>query len=205
MIFRFISILMIFFSVSSYAESVVSNDVILTTSKVLHLVGEINPELFYRTTKELALTYSIPGDRLVVINSPGGELNAGQHLIDLMQIEKSKGVRYICVVVGEASSMAFNIFTKSCDVRLSTPDSNFLIHKTALSVVTSEDHRLTGAELRRIAKKIDEADEPYRQANAFALGMSLKEYDKMADRETTWDVGGLLIRGYLKGIGYVVK
>lgn len=179
---------------ASGAEPVVD----LNSAKVAHLYGEVNPLMDAKHALEVYLTTSIPGDRLVLINSPGGFIDAGQRIIDRMTKEQAQGVRQVCVVTGEAHSMAFNILTH-CDVRIAYPGAKMLVHKVATTGIP-KDIRGTARNLRRIAAILDQEDEPYRHANACAMHLTIRDYDSLADHETVWSAQTLLKRGYLHAI-----
>lgn len=184
------------FLISATAYGVMGID--LSTDKVAHIQGLITTASDLAFELEMLSTFDMLGDRLILINSPGGQVDAGVRMIRLIELEKSQGVRVVCIVTGEASSMAFNILTH-CDVRLATQRSYAVVHKIAVGMLPP-DHRITAAFLRHVADYMDELDEPFREANARAMHLSLKYYDIMADNETAWSADTLLRIGYLDGI-----
>lgn len=165
--------------------------------KVSHIQGIIDENAARIYSQETLDTLYIPGDRAIYINSLGGELTAGQIIIDLMEAEKAQGVRLVCVVDEEATSMAFNILTH-CDKRYAYRTTRFLVHKAALGS-WDQNLRPTAKNLRREANELQRADEPYRRANAKAMHLSLAEYDDNADQERTWSAEELLNLKYLNG------
>lgn len=170
----------------------------LSTDKVAHVQGIISPETDLAFELEMLSDFGSLGDRLILINSPGGQVDSGVRMIGLMEAEKARGVRIVCVVTGEASSMAFNLLTH-CDVRLASSHAFMVVHKVAIGMLPP-DRRLTAAFLRQVAAYMDELDEPFRQANARAMHLSLKDYDLFADNETAWTAETLLRMGYLDGL-----
>lgn len=168
------------------------------SQKIAHIVGEIDTQTQFRFEMEMESTRDIPGDRLILIDSPGGYVEAGQRMLEVLDVERARGVKAVCVVMGEASSMAFDILTH-CDVRLAAPNSHMTVHKIAISQWDT-NARGTAANLRREADELDQIDEPYRKANAKAMHLTLREYDRYADQETSWTASILLQRGYLQGI-----
>jgi ATP-dependent protease ClpP protease subunit len=173
----------------------------LETKKVARIYGPITPESFDVFEKDMLSTASIPGDRIILINSPGGYIETGERMLKLMRMEKASGTRVVCFVTGSASSMAFNFLTH-CDVRLMSPNKMSVVHKVARTILPS---RYTAKTLRIMADEIDKDDEPYRQANAKAMNLTLAQYDTFADLETYWKSETLLNMGYLHGYGYFKK
>lgn len=186
------------------AEHVVSPEahIDLNTSKVMHIIGEIEPNMLYKIATEQLLTIGIPGDRLVMISSPGGRVDVGSMIMNMLEMEQKMGTRLVCVVLGDASSMAFNILTH-CDVRLSITHSHFLVHKVAMGGLEGDSERLTSITLRKYAAKLDEVDQPFRLANAKAMHLSQVDYDYFAENERIWDEQTLLIKRYLHGIAHI--
>lgn len=165
--------------------------------KVAHIKGEIEESTAKGYYEEVMATLGIPGDRIVYIDSVGGYLSAGQAIIDMMEQEKARGTKIVCVVREEATSMAFNILTH-CDRRYATRTARFLVHKAALGS-WDQELRLTAKNLRREANQLSRADEPYRLANAKAIHLTLAEYDDNADEERTWSAFQLYKLGYVTG------
>lgn len=171
---------------------------VLATAKVAHVTGVIDEDSKTAFLKEMADTADLAGGRLVVIDSPGGSVAAGQEMIDAIDAEKDAGIKITCVVKEVAASMAFNLLTH-CDVRIADAKAILLFHKIEIGG-SIPGVRMTARNLRRIAEQLDGYDEPYRQANAKALGMTIEEYDWYADHETFWEPSVLARLGYLTGI-----
>lgn len=179
------------------AYEVYSKHVHLVTDKVSHITGMIDPKAAAAYYVETTKTLSLPGPRVIVIDSLGGYLDSGQQIIDMMEAEKAHGVRLVCVVQKEATSMAFNILTH-CDIRLASPKARFLVHNAALGGWDSNE-RATAKNLRKEANMLDRENQPYRDANCTAMHLTLKEYDDAADEEKTWTTQELIKIGYLSG------
>lgn len=189
-----------FFPQKSIAIHVVSVEahIDIVTEKVTHVDGIITSSSATSYMLQTIATQNIPGARVVIIDSPGGVVSAGQSMINQMEEEKAKGVKQICVVSKEASSAAFNLLTH-CDVRLAVPDAHMLVHKIFLWEWPLR-MKVSAKNLRDVADDLDLADEPYRQANSKAMMLTLKDYDKYADAETVWSTRVLLEMHYLAGI-----
>jgi ATP-dependent protease ClpP protease subunit len=171
----------------------------VSTAKIATITERVSPDTARKFDMEYAVTQHLPGDRLVLIDSPGGDVAAGNDMIRTMETEKGLGIRQVCVVFHSASSMAFNFLTH-CDVRLALPKASMLMHKIATGGIDCVSTRCTAKYLRNYATDLDEVDEPFRQANAKALGMTLKDYDLFCEQEHIWTTETLLARHYLQGV-----
>lgn len=174
-----------------------------TTNKVSNIIGVIDYSMLYRFYLEEQMTANLPGDRLIIISSPGGSMEIGNNMLSLIDQEKANGTRIICAVVGGASSMAFNILTH-CDVRISSPDATFIVHPAEISELPGSE-RHTAHNLRKVAKMLETYDAPFRFDNAKAMGLSLSKYDTYANAETEWQASKLLEIGYLAGFCILSK
>ena len=179
----------------------------LRTDKVARLETQVNGVSLMKFQVEMFQTASLKGDRVILINSNGGNEANGKVMINIIEAERSLGSRVICVVERRAHSMAFNLLTH-CDVRLAVPGSLMIFHKIAAEFPCPDQYmgpRLTPKALRMEADDIEASDEPYRHANAKALKMPLAEYDDNAEKETVWQVATLIRRGYLHGAAVLEK
>ncbi len=203
--FAFLLSLIVCHPISAYGIHIVSKtaNIDITTEKVVHLTGFINKMSAQTWADETLATAGIEGPRIVLIDSPGGYATQGDEIIKMLETERRAGVQYVCVVLGRASSMAFNILTH-CDVRLAAPNAEMLVHKIALESLPW-GMRITARNLKYLAKEMERDDEVYRRANAKALGLSLSAYDHMADAETVQSIDKLLSTGYLHGLVKVTK
>lgn len=175
----------------------------LDTKKVVVIDTDIDEAASVKFLLQMAITSVLPGPRIIVIDSDGGSVPAGQTMIDIMEAEKAIGVKMVCVVTERAHSMAFNILTH-CDVRLASPKSKFVVHKMAIrELIPPYGTRLTAKELRKIADDMDKSEIPYRRDNAQAMHLSFKQYDVYTDSETMWSGKILKRMGYLQGYGEV--
>lgn len=167
------------------------------TDKIVRFYGEVNPNSERTFMEGLLASFRSPGDVVILIDSPGGYVVNGAHMIQGLLAFKPPGVRSVCVVTGEAASMAFN-FLSFCDVRLALEGRELLFHKVAASGFLP--FRMTEANLKAVADELARLDEPYRKRNAKLLGLSLKQYDLMASMEMALKAETLARMGYLHGI-----
>lgn len=193
----FLALLLLPWSFNASAITVKSDTahVDITTAKVSHLVGMVDDEMEAKFMVSIYETSGIAGDRVILIDSPGGSVPAGAQIIRRMEQEKASGVRMICVVVGNAHSMAFNILTH-CNVRLAIAGSRFLVHKIQSQI----EMVLTAVQLRQIADGLDAADAIFRRQNSEAMHISGMVYDVFADKETVWTDEEMYNHKYLQGI-----
>lgn len=189
---------MIFTSLLMLLVSILPPPLDLSGARVAHLTGVVDQRSELRLRVEMLMTSAAPGDRILMINSPGGEVEAGRHMIELLENERTGGIRLVCIVEGAAMSMAFNILSH-CDVRLATANSKLLAHKIALGGLPAA-MRLTAKTLRGIAREMEKEEEPFRWLNAKAMHLSLQQYDRYADAEKMWTPQELLDMKYLDGI-----
>ena len=194
-LYSLLSAFLIFGSYNAHAAHVVSPGVVdIETNKVSYIVGPVNSELAEKFKIESMMTRGIPGPRIVIIDSPGGQVDSGQDILDTLM---SEGVPLVCVVVGGASSMAFNILSW-CDVRLAISPAVFVVHAVegAIPGLSSRRQRI----ISRWQRFFGVVDELFRRRNSIAMGLTLSEYDKDAAAEKAWTVGELLKLRYLNGI-----
>ena len=155
---------------------------------------------------QLLSNAALSGPRLIIINSPGGSLQEGAKIIAMINAERRMGVKAVCVVQDNAHSMAFNILTQACDVRLATTGSTMVVHKAALGPGACDfgpGPRCTAKNLREEADAMDRMDEMNTRANLAAMHMTRYEYDHYADAETRWQALTLLARHYLQGMAFI--
>ena len=95
------------------------------------LEGPVDSDSVGDVIKSIEVYRKNPAINSVVlrINSPGGSVLAG---FDLARYLEETGIQVVCVVDGEAASMAFYIL-QSCDVRLMTSRSMLMAHEPSAS------------------------------------------------------------------------
>lgn len=192
-----LSTLGIYFGLPTSTEVTVVSEqahVSIRTKKVAEISGPIDGWSEYDYESQIRSTQELPGDRVIMINSPGGSVEDGEKMIRLMREEQSHGIKQICVVTQMAHSMAFNLLTQ-CDVRIMVKSGSSVVHKVRVQLFGV----YTAARMRDMAIEMDLIDEPYRLSNARAMHLNLDDYDKFADEETEWSAADLMAIGYLNG------
>lgn len=171
----------------------------VTTDKVAHLIGGVDNVLEVKFFAEMTSTMDIPGPRIILIDTQGGNIDDGDHIIDRIEMEKSDGVNVICLVTDKAQSMGFNILTH-CSVRLAAHNATLMFHDIALGEWPKE-LRMTAKNLRDQARNLDADDRRYRKANLEALRvMSDHDYRMYSRMDHDWKPGELRAIGYLHGV-----
>lgn len=191
-------VICLFYSISACAShiSIRSKSQHFNSEKFVRIVGLIKDNYTAALVGEQIIkTTMLPGDRIVVINSPGGSVSEGDEIVQMLEQEKAaNGNKIVCVVDGIAMSMGFNILSH-CDVRYATERSLLLFHPQFVIELSGQ---LNPVNLRKIADELELRDRPYKEANMKALHMGEKEYDINANKETVWHASTLLKRGFLK-------
>lgn len=195
---KLLLLLLLSFSANAMHIHSADNKLDIHSDKTIHITGVINDGFTgVVVAKQILSTISQPGDRVVIIDSRGGSVSEGMLIESLLLQEKAlTGEKLICIVDGNAMSMAFNLMSM-CDVRLGTMDSLLLFHPI---YVTELHGQLNAHNLREIARQMEKADLPFKTENMKALHMSSKEYDKNADAETVWSASEMKDRGFLQEI-----
>ena len=92
---------------------------------IIHISGGISEDV---AKAALKLTPQAAKDKewiVIVINSPGGSVDAGMEIIKMIE---SLPVKSVCVVEGEAASMGGRI-SQACTYRIITKRSSMMIHE----------------------------------------------------------------------------
>lgn len=148
---------------------------------------EINGGIDFQMTVPLVdniVSQAKPGHEItIIINSPGGEVNAGMYLISGMELAQARGTKFRCITTGLAASFAFQVFAK-CDSRYALPNSFMLYHPVRISIgggMFSDAVHLTPV----LAKQI--SDELTRMDNFLVadLRKSMKVSDETFNRNYT--------------------
>lgn len=189
------------------AHAQIKNDILTTEfnlkeyKKVSYIEGAINDKLLKSFEAQYNRNSVSTGDRLILINSGGGKVDAGIGMLNLIEADKKKGTKIVCIVTHAAHSMAFNILTH-CDKRYAFKKSFCLVHKIEMSTCGSK-MRHTAKYYKNVSRYLDVYDEQFRSANAKAMGLTLDDYDWFADSEAIWSANSLINMGYLEGYAVV--
>jgi ATP-dependent protease ClpP protease subunit len=156
---------MLLLSTASHAK--VSNDgkkdefaIQKDSSRVFKVIGEINAESLKEPTLTLAkLSLSNnPGVVDMIIDSPGGRVDAGFQFIILMKQFQRAGGIIRCSVVSMAASMAYHIFLH-CNERHALEESLLLWHRARVNVGGFMGTPMTYNEASALAVQLKQLDD----------------------------------------------
>jgi len=148
----------------------------LLKSRTLTLFGEINTEVARRTTEKLlALSYESDDPITLYIGSPGGHVESGDTIYDMIRFIKPV-VR--CVGTGWVGSIATHIYLAAeKEHRFCLPNTRFLIHQPAGGFGG------TAADVEIHAREIVKTRERINGIIAERTGQPLERVKKDTDRD----------------------
>jgi ATP-dependent Clp protease protease subunit len=157
-------------------------------SRKLYLFGEITEE----TTKEflpifLTLAEESKDPIEVILNSPGGQLDQALAIYDAMRMIENE---VIVLVLGVCASAA-NIVLLGADERLTTKNSEFMLHepRTMFEVRNSGDHRTAVKQYEKAVKVIEGILTSRSNLNAKTLQKYINLTDCYFDSEEAKRIG----------------
>lgn len=103
----------------------------LLSNRRIFVEGEINQTLACEFARQVMVLTAENAEKPidVWINSPGGEINAGLLMYDIIQTSAAP-IRMICA--GRAYSMAAVLFASGCHGRFMLPNSELMLHEPLL-------------------------------------------------------------------------
>lgn len=158
---------------SSNGITQVSADSKLLSQRKVFIEGEITPEAACEFIKKImvlnAEDSSKPID--VLINSPGGEINSGMVMYDVIQASKSP-IRMFCI--GRAYSMGAVLFACGNHGRYMLPHSELMLHEPLLG------NRVGGnsSSIKSISESLMETKRKMNQILSKHTGKSEEEVEK---------------------------
>lgn len=146
----------------------------LLTEKKFFITGEITSETAVDFARVMMYFRSEPGEANIYINSPGGEINAGLAIYDMLQGFKGT-VNMYCI--GQASSMAAVLLASGQKGRrFILPHSTVLIHEVLMRGGISG----SATSISKLSESILETRDTVNSLLAKHTGKSLKEINKAA-------------------------
>jgi ATP-dependent Clp protease protease subunit len=124
-------------------------------SRVVMVSGEVEPELAERVISQLLVLDSISKDPIkVVISSPGGHVDSGYAIHDIMRFIESP---VMAIGVGWVASIAVPILLgASKERRFTLPNTRFLLHQPSGGAGgQASDIRIEAQEILKIRKRIN--------------------------------------------------
>lgn len=149
--------------------------------RTVYIRGEISGGTLDVLSKIVNLADGLGGDIHMVINSPGGSVVAGGHVLSAMQIAKSRGHRIVCYVPMLAASMGFQILIH-CDKRYTLKNAALLWHPMTMY----SNYGMSSEDLLYNHRRIRAWEKPFVQDLINALKISRKEFFYHYYHETLW-------------------
>lgn len=127
----------------------------------------------------------------LLINSPGGSVEAGLQLVESIHIAQHRGVKVRCAVTTLAASMAF-IILNECSERYALSNSLLLFHPARamlmFAVIKADDARKMSEDLEAVDSLISEMLE---EGMGIVTAQQKAWYDYHFSRETLWSAARL--------------
>lgn len=146
-------------------------------TRTIIISGEINKQLAERSVRQLLLLEAEDAEKpiLVLIDSPGGDVDAGFAIYDMIRFVSPKV--YLLGIGLVASAAALILLTGAKGERVGLPNSRYLIHQplTGLQGVATD--------LEIHAKEIEKTKEKLNLIMAEAIGKPIETIQKDTDRD----------------------
>ena len=155
------------------------SDKFLKTRTIL-LSGEVNKPLAERVIRQLLLLEAESSDPIkVMIDSPGGDVNAGYAIFDMIRFVNAPVYTIGMGLV--ASAGALILLASPKERRIGLPNSSYLIHQPLSGI------RGVATEIEIHAKEMDKLRIKLNQLIADETGQSMKQVEKDTDRDYWMD------------------
>ena len=158
---------------SSSGITQVSADSKLLSQRKVFIEGEISSESACEFIKKILILNEEDTDKPidVLINSPGGEINSGMAIYDVIQASKAP-IRMFCI--GRAYSMGAVLFSSGNHGRYMLPHSELMLHEPLLG------NRVSGnsSSIQSISESLLETKRRINQILARHTGISEEEVEK---------------------------
>ena len=158
---------------SSSSITQVSADSKLLSQRKVFIEGEISSESACEFIKKILILNEEDTDKPidVLINSPGGEINSGMAIYDVIQASKAP-IRMFCI--GRAYSMGAVLFSSGNHGRYMLPHSELMLHEPLLG------NRVSGnsSSIQSISESLLETKRRMNQILARHTGKSEEEVEK---------------------------
>ncbi|AFG36562.1 ATP-dependent Clp protease proteolytic subunit [Spirochaeta africana] len=140
------------------------------------LSGEVNKELAERVVRQLLLMESASDDPIkVFIDSPGGDVDAGYAIFDMLRFVKPEVYTIGMGLV--ASAGALILLAAPLERRIGLPNSHYLIHQPLSGI------RGNATEIEIHAREIERTKVKLNQLIADETGQPLDKVQKDTDRD----------------------
>ncbi|THB66512.1 MAG: ATP-dependent Clp protease proteolytic subunit, partial [Spirochaetaceae bacterium] len=138
--------------------------------------GEVNKELAEKVVRQLLLLESAGDEPIkVFIDSPGGDVDAGYAIFDMLRFVKPEVYTIGMGLVASAGALILLAAPK--DKRIGLPNSHYLIHQPLSGI------RGNATEIEIHAREIERTKVKLNQLIAEETGQTLKKVQKDTDRD----------------------
>ena len=150
----------------------------LLSNRCIFLEGEINSDSALEIIKALLLLIKEDATAPInlIINSPGGEINAGMTIYDAIQSVETP-IRMFCV--GKAYSMGALLFLSGKSGRFMLPNSELMLHEPLLSGKIGGNT----TSIKELSDSLIKTREKLNNIIAKHSGRSLEEVEKATDHD----------------------
>lgn len=150
----------------------------LLSNRCIFLEGEINSDSALEIIKALMLLIKEDATAPInlIINSPGGEINAGMTIYDAIQSVETP-IRMFCV--GKAYSMGALLFLSGKSGRFMLPNSELMLHEPLLSGKIGGNT----TSIKELSDSLIKTREKLNNIIAKHSGRSLEEVEKATDHD----------------------
>lgn len=157
------------------AQDPALQDKLLKTRSIM-VSGEINKESADTFIKQLLVLDSESNEKITVyINSPGGDVDAGYAMFDMVRFVSSPVVMVGCGLVASAAVLLYLAVGK--DRRFALPDSSYLIHQPMSGMKgVATDIQIHARQMVKLRAKLD-------GVIAEQTGKSVEEVAKDTERD----------------------
>ena len=165
----------------------------LLKTRSLFLCGEINKDSADKLIKDLVVLESESDEPVrIFINSPGGDVDAGFAIYDMVRF-----VSYPVIMVGMglvASAAALVLLAVPSDRRVGLPNSSYLIHQPL------SEMRGNATEIEIHAQQLEKMKDKLNRIISDATGVSLDKVTLDTDRDHWLDAGEALSYGLISKV-----
>ena len=168
-------------------------DRFLKTRTIL-LTGEIDKEQGERFIRQLLLLESLSADPIsILIDSPGGDVDAGFAIFDMIRFVRSP-VRILGMGL-VASAAALVLLAVPKESRFALPNSHYLIHQPLSGI------RGVATEIEIHARELEKTRERINRIIAEETGQTLERVQKDTDRDYWMNAEDAVTYGLVSRIG----
>lgn len=170
----------------SATSPVAITEVNVDQSRLVRIVGVVNHNIIEKANELIKLASESKKPIYLLINSPGGQVIAGNFFLDALRQVQAQGIKVIGISTVFAASMAFSILLE-CDERYTLSNTMLLFHP--VRVMTRQP--LTAPILRELAADLQKFDDKLIPLLVAKLNLKRDVIEKHYYAETFWNAGDL--------------